>query len=143
MYRKCLDVVHPSMLLHLKQSNTCFFSGQHHVIGPSQPIVATVGEDIVLPAYLHPATDALRVTVEWTRPDLSPRYVHVLRQGVKLIGNYPSYEGRTSLFTEELKSGNISLKLSRVRISDEGRYRCFIPELNKDHVVQLVVGKRS
>ncbi|KAM8746706.1 butyrophilin-like protein 9 isoform 3-T4 [Acanthopagrus schlegelii] len=117
--------------------------GQHHVIGPSQPIVATVGEDVVLPAYLHPATNALRVTVEWTRPDLSPRFVHVLRQGVKLIGNYPSYEGRTSLFTDELKSGKISLKLSRVRISDEGRYRCFIPELDKDHVIQLVVGAAS
>ncbi|KAM8746702.1 uncharacterized protein AB9X84_014883 [Acanthopagrus schlegelii] len=117
--------------------------GQHHVIGPSQPIVATVGGDVVLPAYLHPATNALRVTVEWTRPDLSPRFVHVLRQGVKLIGNHPSYEGRTSLFTDELKSGNISLKLSRVRISDEGRYRCFIPELDKDHVVQLVVGAAS
>ena len=112
------------------------------MIGPSQPIVATVGEDIVLPAYLEPSTNALRVTVEWTRPDLSPRFVHVLRQGVKLIGNYPSYEGRTSLFSDELKLGNISLKLSRVRISDEGPYRCFIPELDKDHVVQLVVGKR-
>ncbi|XP_073331656.1 uncharacterized protein [Pagrus major] len=116
---------------------------QHHVIGPSQPIVATVGEDVVLPAHLHPATNALRVTVEWTRPDLSPRFVHVLRQGVKLMGNHPSYEGRTSLFTDELKLGNISLKLSRVRTSDEGRYRCFIPELDRDSVVQLVVGAAS
>ncbi|XP_073330878.1 uncharacterized protein [Pagrus major] len=117
--------------------------GQHHVIGPSQPIVATVGEDVVLPAHLHPATNALRVTVEWTRPDLSPRFVHVLRQGVKLMGNHPSYEGRTSLFTDELKLGNISLKLSRVRTSDEGRYRCFIPKLDRDSVVQLVVGAAS
>ena len=112
------------------------------MIGPSQPIVATVGEDIVLPAYLEPSTNALRETIEWTRPDLSPRYVHVQRQGVKLTGNHPSYDGRTSLFSDELKLGNISLKLSRVRISDEGPYRCFIPELDKDHVVQLVVGKR-
>ena len=109
---------------------------------PAQPIVATVGEDIVLPAYLEPSTNALRVTVEWTRPDLSPRFVHVLRQGVKLIGNYPSYEGRTSLFSDELKLGNISLKLSRVRISDEGPYRCFLPEMKISCIIQLIVGER-
>ncbi|XP_036967402.1 butyrophilin subfamily 1 member A1-like [Acanthopagrus latus] len=109
--------------------------GQHHVIGPSQPILATVGEDIILPAYLEPATNAK--TIEWTRPDLSPRYVHVQRQGVKLTDNHPSYEGRTSLL------GNISLKLSRVRISDEGPYRCFLPEMKISCIIQLVVGAAS
>ncbi|XP_030286828.1 butyrophilin-like protein 2 [Sparus aurata] len=117
--------------------------GQHHVSCPSEAIVATVGEDIVLPAYLEPATNALRKTIEWTRPDLSPRYVHVLRQGVKLTGNHPSYEGRTSLFSDELKLGNVSLKLSRVRISDEGPYRCFIPEMKISCIIQLVVEKST
>ena len=131
---------HPSILRYIKQSNTCFFSGQHHVNCPSQPILATVGEDIILPAYLEPATNAK--TIEWTRPDLSPRYVHVQRQGVKLTDNHPSYEGRTSLLSDELKLGNISLKLSRVRISDEGPYRCFLPEMKISCIIQLVVGER-
>uniref|UniRef100_A0A671TLR7 Ig-like domain-containing protein n=1 Tax=Sparus aurata TaxID=8175 RepID=A0A671TLR7_SPAAU len=117
--------------------------GEHHVSCPSEAIVATVGEDIILPAYLEPATNALRKTIEWTRPDLSPRYVHVLRQGVKLMGNHPSYEGRTSAFVDELKLGNISLKLSRVRISDEGQYRCFLPEMRINCIIQLVVGAAS
>ncbi|KAM8747608.1 butyrophilin subfamily 1 member A1-like isoform 6-T6 [Acanthopagrus schlegelii] len=115
--------------------------GQHHVNCPSQPILATVGEDIILPAYLEPATNAK--TIEWTRPDLSPRYVHVQRQGVKLTDNHPSYEGRTSLLSDELKLGNISLKLSRVRISDEGPYRCFLPEMKISCIIQLVVGAAS
>uniref|UniRef100_A0A671TMA7 Ig-like domain-containing protein n=1 Tax=Sparus aurata TaxID=8175 RepID=A0A671TMA7_SPAAU len=117
--------------------------GQHHVSCPSEAIVATIGEDIVLPAYLEPAINALRKTIEWTRPDLSPRYVHVQRQGVKLTGNHPSYDGRTSLFSDELKLGNISLKLSRVRISDEGPYRCFLPEMKISCIIQLVVGAAS
>ena len=104
--------------------------------------MATVGEDVVLQSFLDPVMDAFSMTVEWTRPDLDPRFVFVWRDGVELESKKnPLYEGRTSVFTDELKSGNISLKLSRVRISDEGRYRCFIPALNKDHVVQLVVGK--
>uniref|UniRef100_A0A671TLE9 Ig-like domain-containing protein n=1 Tax=Sparus aurata TaxID=8175 RepID=A0A671TLE9_SPAAU len=88
--------------------------------------------------------DAFGMTVEWTRPDLEPSFVYVWRDGVELESKkHPLYEGRTSVFTEELKRGNISLKLPRVRISDEGRYRCFIPALDKDHVVQLVVGAAS
>ena len=105
--------------------------------------MATVGEDVVLPSFLDPVMDAFDMTVEWTRPALNPSFVYVWRDGVELEGKkHPVYEGRTSVFTEELKHGNISLKLSRVRISDEGRYRCFIPALNKDYTFQLVVGER-
>ncbi|KAM8746703.1 uncharacterized protein AB9X84_014884 isoform 1-T2 [Acanthopagrus schlegelii] len=122
----------------------CSCRGQTHVIGPIRPIVATVGEDVILQSFLDPVMDAFSMTVEWTRPDLDPSFVYVWRDGVELESKKnPLYEGRTSLFTDELKLGNISLKLSRVRISDEGRYRCFIPALNKDHVVQLVVGAAS
>uniref|UniRef100_A0A3P9B6T5 Ig-like domain-containing protein n=1 Tax=Maylandia zebra TaxID=106582 RepID=A0A3P9B6T5_9CICH len=43
----------------------------------------------------------------------------------------PSYRGRSSLFINELKRGNISLKLSRVKLSDEGTYECSIPLMEK------------
>uniref|UniRef100_A0A671TMM5 Ig-like domain-containing protein n=1 Tax=Sparus aurata TaxID=8175 RepID=A0A671TMM5_SPAAU len=118
--------------------------GQPRVIGPAQTIVATIGEDVIMPSFLDPVMDAFGMTVEWTRPALNPSFVFVWRDGVELESKKnPLYEGRTSVFTEELKRGNISLKLSRVRVSDEGRYRCFIPALDKDHVVQLVVGAAS
>ena len=100
-----------------------------------------MGQDIVLPCHLEPATNASEMTVEWTRPDLEPRFVYVWRDGVELESKkHPVYKGRTSVFTEELKHGNISLKLSRVRISDEGRYRCFIPDVG-DSSVWLIPGK--
>ena len=110
-------------------------------MGPARPVVAAVGQDMVLPCHLEPATNASELTVEWTRPDLDPRFVYVWRDGVELESKKnPLYEGRTSVFTDELKLGNISLKLSRVRISDEGRYRCFIPDVGDSHV-QLIPGK--
>ena len=109
------------------------------MIGPSQPIVAFIGEDIILPCHLEPAMNAFDITMEWARSDLDPRFVLVWRDGVELESKkHPSYRGRTSLFTEELKHGDMSLKLSKVKISDEGTYRCFIPELDKSSTVQLV-----
>ncbi|XP_067380027.1 butyrophilin-like protein 8 isoform X1 [Channa argus] len=114
--------------------------GQSELIGSSQPIVAPLGEDVILPCHLEPKRDAAGLTLEWTRPDLNPRFVHVWRSGEELVGTkHKSFEGRTSLFIDELKNGNISLKLSKVQISDEGTYRCFIPALDKQSFVQLVI----
>ncbi|TDH13199.1 hypothetical protein EPR50_G00055570 [Perca flavescens] len=118
--------------------------GQSEVIDPSQPIVAFIGEDIILPCHLEPAMNAFDITVEWARSDLDPRFVLVWRDGVELESKkHPSYRGRTSLFTEELKHGNVSLKLSKVKISDEGTYRCLIPVPARTSTVQLVVGAVS
>ncbi|TDG99390.1 hypothetical protein EPR50_G00193830 [Perca flavescens] len=40
-------------------------------------------------------------------------------------------------------SGNISLKLSKVKLADRGTYRCFIPGLDRQSFVQLHVGAVS
>uniref|UniRef100_A0A667ZMR7 Ig-like domain-containing protein n=1 Tax=Myripristis murdjan TaxID=586833 RepID=A0A667ZMR7_9TELE len=117
-----------------------FSPGQSQLIGPPQPIVAIVGDDIVLPCHLDPAVDAFDMIVEWTRPDLDHRLVLLWRHGWELEHkNHLSYEGRTSLFMEKLKNGDVSLKLSEVKLSDEGKYRCFIPSLDRESIVELVV----
>ncbi|XP_078137880.1 butyrophilin-like protein 2 [Centroberyx gerrardi] len=114
------------------------------VVDQSQPIVAIVGDDIILPCHLEPAMDAVAMALEWARPDLEPRFVHVWRDGQDLLINkHPSYEGRTRLFINKLKHGDISLKLSEVKLSDEGKYRCFIPSLGRESIVKLVVGAVS
>uniref|UniRef100_A0A667Z721 Ig-like domain-containing protein n=1 Tax=Myripristis murdjan TaxID=586833 RepID=A0A667Z721_9TELE len=119
-----------------------FFPGQSLLIGPPQPIVAIVGDDTILPCHLEPAVAVIGRTVVWTRPDLKPSFVHVWREGLELlIDQHPSYKGRTSLFMDKLKHGDVSLKLSEVKLSDEGKYRCFIPSLGKEMTVELVVGK--
>ncbi|XP_049424570.1 trichohyalin-like [Epinephelus fuscoguttatus] len=130
------------LIFHLLLTHSC--RGQSQLIGSSQPIVATVGDDIILPCHLEPAVDVAAMTLDWTRSDLDSIFVLVWRAGQDYsYSKDPSYKGRTSLFTDELKRGNISLKLSDVRLSDAGRYRCFIPKLNIESVVELVVGAAS
>ncbi|XP_067380107.1 butyrophilin subfamily 2 member A2-like isoform X2 [Channa argus] len=115
-------------------------SGQHIIIGSLQPIVARVGDDIMLPCHLEPAIDVAARTLEWTRPDLNNIFVYVWRSDQELVkAKHPSYTGRTSLFTDELKHGNMSLKLSGVKLSDKGTYKCFIPDLSAQSIVEVVV----
>jgi len=95
-----------------------------------------------LPCHLEPAVDATRLTLEWTRPDQDPRFVHVWRDEQELVAKkHKQFDGRTALITEELQRGNVSLKISRVKTSDEGTYRCFIPSLDKQSLIQLVAGE--
>ncbi|XP_029932733.1 butyrophilin subfamily 1 member A1-like [Myripristis murdjan] len=126
-------------------SSLSLCEGQSQLIGPSQPIVAIVGGHIFLPSHLEPAVDAVGRTVEWTRPDLDHRFVHVWRRdGVEVVSKkHLSYEGRTSLFLHKLMNGDVSLKLSEVKLSDEGKYQCFIPSLDRESIVELVVGEVS
>ena len=112
------------------------------MISTSQPIVAKVGDDITLPCHLETAVDATDLTVEWARPDLEPRFVYLRRDGVELqLEEHPLYMGRTSLSTNKLKCGDISLKLSKVKLSDTGTYKCLVPKSGTEFVVELTVGK--
>ncbi|XP_074480777.1 uncharacterized protein LOC141761341 [Sebastes fasciatus] len=126
------------LVFHLLLTHS--LGGQSQMIGLSQPIVALVGDDIILPCHLEPAEDVSAMTLEWTRPDLNSIAVFVWRAGKDLVHvKDPSYTGRTSLFTDGLKHGNISLKLSKVKLSDEGRYQCYVADLSKGSLVELVV----
>ena len=101
-----------------------------------------VGEDVVLPCLLEPPLDAVSKSVEWARPDLEPRFVHVWYEGRDLLVNQnPSYRGRTSVSIDKLKQGDLSLLLSAVKLSDNGLYRCYFPSQDKKTNVELVVGE--
>ena len=120
------------------------FPGQSELITPPQPTVTTVGDDIILPCHLKPEVDVVATTLEWKRPDLKPIFVHVRRSGQDIVRiQHPSFKGRTSVSIDELKHGNVSLKLSKVKPSDAGRYQCYIPKLDTGAFVELVVGKET
>lgn len=123
----------------------CFSSGQSQVTDTSQPIVSMVGDDIILPCHMESAVDVSDRTVEWTRPDIDPKFVHLRRDSVELLlEEHPLYRGRTSLSISKLKRGDVSLKLSEVKLSDAGTYKCLVPASGEESVVELVelsVGK--
>lgn len=121
------------------------------MIGSSQPIVVALGADVILPCHVKSGVSVERQTVMWWRAGVPPdpgdplseyRFVHMYRdyhdvEDMKM----ESYAGRTTLDKDGLKHGNISLKITNVRLSDQGRYRCLIPELWSASVIKLVVGE--
>ncbi|XP_030608930.1 myelin-oligodendrocyte glycoprotein-like isoform X3 [Archocentrus centrarchus] len=126
--------------------------GEVLVIGSGLPIIAAPGDDVILPCHLEPLFDVRGLTVEWSQPDLKPdpsdrlsrvEYVHLYRDRKEVPDmKLASYFRRTELFMDDLKHGNISLKILNVSEEDSGRYRCFIPKLRsrvKAAIVQLVV----
>ncbi|XP_030608874.1 butyrophilin subfamily 1 member A1-like [Archocentrus centrarchus] len=119
---------------------TLEYHGSIQLVGSSQPTVALVGDDIMLPCYLDPSMNASDRTVEWTKHGLEPRFVYVWRDGGELESKKnPSYKGRTSLSIHKLKHGDVSLNLLRVKLSDRGRFRCFVPDISET-LIELVVG---
>ncbi|XP_077086699.1 butyrophilin subfamily 1 member A1-like, partial [Siphateles boraxobius] len=103
-------------------------SEQFEVVGPADPVFAAAGEDVILPCFIKPNISVVDMRVEWFRLDLrdSP-LVHVYDDHEdRNTDQIQSYRGRTKLIHQELQRGNTSLKLSTVRVSDEGRYKCFI-----------------
>ncbi|XP_051251053.1 butyrophilin subfamily 1 member A1-like [Dicentrarchus labrax] len=114
---------------------------QSELICSHQPIVALAGDDVILPCYLDPPISASSETVEWTRPGLDPKYIHVHQDGqpVYLFQN-PSYNNRTRLFVDELQNGNVSMKIFKVKISDAGKYFCILESMLKKASIQLTVG---
>ncbi|XP_046873588.1 butyrophilin subfamily 1 member A1-like isoform X2 [Hypomesus transpacificus] len=121
-------------------------AGESQLIGSPDPIVAVAGDDVILPCSLEPPIDTENLTVEWTRPDMEPEYVHLYRDGRNLPKYInPSYKYRMMLFEDELVRGNVSLKLFYVRLEDEGSYTCLVVKDGKVNktVIQLSVVKVS
>lgn len=126
------------------------------MVGSFQPIVATPGDDVILPCHVEPQVNVAGLTVEWSKPDLKPdpndrlsrvEYVHVYRDSREVLDmKLSSYISRTALFTDGLRQGNISLKIINVTLADEGRYRCYIPKLKsrrQSSIVRLVIDPNS
>uniref|UniRef100_A0A8C3SIS6 Ig-like domain-containing protein n=1 Tax=Chelydra serpentina TaxID=8475 RepID=A0A8C3SIS6_CHESE len=118
----------PCILVH--------FLAQFKVVGPNQPVIATVGEVIVLPCHLSPKMSAENMEVTWFRSQLSP-FVHRYSDGKDQYGQQmPEYQGRTELLKDGLTNGNIALRIFNIRPSDEGQYSCFVhDEINYEEAL--------
>ncbi|XP_074059278.1 uncharacterized protein LOC141500187 [Macrotis lagotis] len=99
-----------------------FASGKFSVIGPREPIQASVGDVAELPCHLSPAQSAEHMEVVWLQ---STRVVHLYQNGKDQFGDQdPDYQGRTELVRDSISSGNVTLKIWNVNLLDEGRYKC-------------------
>ncbi|XP_016381275.1 butyrophilin-like protein 3 [Sinocyclocheilus rhinocerous] len=117
-------------------------SEQYKVVGPADSVFAVAGEDVILPCSVKPSISVVDMRVEWHRLDQKYLLVHLFDDHEdRNTEQIQSYRGRTKLNHQELQRGNASLKLSSVRVSDEGLYKCFIQSKswNDDTTVNVKV----
>ncbi|KAM3590632.1 uncharacterized protein V6R79_013300 [Siganus canaliculatus] len=118
-------------------------SVETHLICSQQPITALVGDDVILPCHLQPPVSAADWTVEWSKPGLDPESVHYHEDGrLRVKEQNPFYSYRTRLFVNDLKTGNVSVKIFDVGKSDSGIYKCFLPSIKKEASIKLIVVER-
>ncbi|XP_035985157.1 butyrophilin subfamily 1 member A1-like [Fundulus heteroclitus] len=112
-----------------------------------EQILAFAGGNAILPCSLKtPSSDEVP-TVEWSKEGLQPNVVFLYRNGFETFEmKNVAFEFRTNLFMREVTNGNVSLRISSVRLSDAGIYRCLILHVNQRREtteVQLVVATVS
>uniref|UniRef100_H2ZU37 Ig-like domain-containing protein n=1 Tax=Latimeria chalumnae TaxID=7897 RepID=H2ZU37_LATCH len=118
---KCLTVA-PSKIIVV----IVFLLEKFTILGSDQPIIAVVGEVVVLPCQLSPKMSAKDKAIRWVRDQInSPVYLY--KNTFHITDEQDqAYRGRTALFEEKLETGNVSLGMKNVRVSDEGIYSCFV-----------------
>ncbi|XP_051899636.1 butyrophilin subfamily 3 member A3-like [Pristis pectinata] len=101
---------------------------QFKVTGPAQAIVARVHGVAILECQLIPENMPRDMEIRWMRSDSKVNIiVHLYRNSKDVVEEQDdAYKGRTELFKNDFSKGNISLRLSGVRLADEGDYLCMV-----------------
>ncbi|XP_044930592.1 butyrophilin subfamily 3 member A2-like isoform X2 [Mustela putorius furo] len=95
------------------------------VIGPSEPIVAMLGTDTVLPCRVSPAMNVESMELRWFRSQFSEA-VYVYKDGMEQAGEQlVDFKGRAELVKDYITEGRVAVRIYGLRISDNGIYKCF------------------
>ncbi|XP_069602317.1 butyrophilin subfamily 1 member A1-like isoform X1 [Ranitomeya imitator] len=122
-------------------------SGHFEVHSPSKELVAEVGSNVLLPCTLTPVLPEAELEVRWFH-NLFTNIVFLLKDGIEDRQHQsPAYRGR-AFMKERPTSGNLSLNLHNVQLSDAGIYNCFVEntttkDYEEDSMELNVVGSGS
>nr|XP_010599853.1 butyrophilin subfamily 1 member A1-like [Loxodonta africana] len=110
-------------LLLLQVSMWC--SDTFMVIGPSEPIVAMLGADAVLPCHVSPAMSVENMELRWFRSQFSEA-VYVYQDGMEQVAEQlVDFKGQAELVKDYITEGRVGVRIYSFRASDNGMYKCF------------------
>ncbi len=100
------------------------------VVVPGDPIVAHVGSTVILPCWISPPENAEALEIRWYRQDFNNPvllYNHGKIQDIQ----EESFRNRSSLkpWSDQsggLKDGDVSLRLEKLGVQDEGPFHCYV-----------------
>ncbi|XP_034712870.1 V-set domain containing T-cell activation inhibitor 1-like [Etheostoma cragini] len=121
-------------------------AGQASTDGVSVKILTSVGQSVILPCHVRVGVNDDVPSVEWSKEGLKPNIAFLYRDGCETFSEKnPVFNYRTNLIMDDLKNGNLSLRISPVQMSDAGKYTCkAIRGRPRDIVtVELSVGATS
>ncbi|XP_067863098.1 CD276 antigen-like [Heptranchias perlo] len=104
------------------------YSDAFDITVPKTTLIGIHSQSIVLGCSftINGGSSLEHIVITWQRTE-SNEVVHSYYYGKdQLSQQSEQYSGRTSLFPEEFKHGNVSLKLEGVRAEDAGQYMCFV-----------------
>uniref|UniRef100_A0A8C4TIH2 Ig-like domain-containing protein n=1 Tax=Erpetoichthys calabaricus TaxID=27687 RepID=A0A8C4TIH2_ERPCA len=88
--------------------------------------LSEINKNVILPCHLDPAVSVLDSEVKWEKKGLtSPVFLYTNRR-VALEEHHEQYKERTQLNSEDKRTGDLSLSLKNVKVTDEGRYTCSV-----------------
>ncbi|NXG13232.1 VTCN1 inhibitor, partial [Grallaria varia] len=93
---------------------------------------AVVGETVVLPCMTTPPGELIfsESRLYW---QINEKIVHFFHKGRESLKDQDKrFRGRTSLFLDQMKYGNLSLKISNVQLLDNAEYFCIYKQ-DEDH----------
>ncbi len=97
---------------------------------PGDPIVAHVGSTVILPCWISPPESAEALEIRWYRQDFN-NPVLLYNHGKIQDTQEESFRNRSSLTLRSdqsggLKDGDVSLRLEKLGVQDEGPFRCYV-----------------
>ncbi|XP_067301304.1 butyrophilin subfamily 1 member A1-like [Pseudorasbora parva] len=122
-----MSIIIITLLMNLLIETSESFS----VVVPGDQIVAHVGSTVILPCWISPPENAEALEIRWYRHDQFSNPILFYKHGKIQDLQEESFRNRSSLTPRSdlsggLKDGDVSLRLEKLRIQDEGSFNCYV-----------------